>query len=1230
LNREIFEAGIENHTCEGMASLFIRIWKDSPDQMCYARMIFDRDGAPADYIFLDVNPAMEKTLGLNKEQVTGQRFTGLFPRHDPGWIRKCGDVVRTGRMLATEEHNSSQDAWYAVQVFALDSANEFITICHDVTERKRAEETLRASEEKYRTLFNSIDEGFCVIEVLFDDNDRPLDYRFLEMNQAFKRQTGLVDATGRCMREMAPEHEQHWFDIYGRIALTGEPARFQNPADALGFYYDVYAFRVGKPAQRQVGILFNDIAERKRDEEALRESEERQTFLLNLSDAVRPLSDPVEIQGAVARAVMEYFGADRCYYCEIENDKVIIRRDASRGDLSSIVGVYPLNSLPVHKSLVDAGLPIIVPNVRTTGLVDKELRQLCIQLKVISYLGIPVIKDEKPVGLLCITQASPRSWTAAQVALAKDIAERIWATVKRAVAEEALRASEERFRGFIETAGEGIVESDAGGRIVFVNKQMAHMLGCTENELVGRMGLEFTAEDQAEQALEARQGLAAGVNITREHKLRHKDGSIVWTLCNATPLYDGRGRYRGSLAMHADITRRKRVEEEKQVLLNALQVEKDRLSVLISNIPDEVWFTDNRGNVVITNQSTREEFNSSYQGLNAAEILASLEITCADGNPLPVAKAPLLRAVKGEEIINHEEIIRTPVNNKLRHRQVNAAPVRDNDGNIIGAVAIARDITEQKRAEKEHAMNRLDKISTLYVNNGDLSAILNEILEMAISFTGTDMGNIQLLDAESGLLRIMAHHGFKQPFLDFFTTVGHGTATCGTALHRGERVIVEDVTRSPIFAGTPALDVLLAAGVRAVQSTPLVSRSGRLMGMLSTHFRSPHIPEEHDLQLVDLLAHQAADVIERKKSEEALRRSEEHFSMIFNNSPDMIIIINQETDKFVDVNRRFTEVLGYAREEVIGRTLQELNYLMDLQQQEQKHKSGNLMGNEMVLQSKSGQLINVLFSMEVAEIGLNKQKIIIFKDITKIKEMESEITRLDRLNLVGEMAAGIGHEVRNPMTTVRGFLQFLGKKERHAGDREIFELMIEELDRANSIISEFLSLARNKAVNLEKKDLNKILKVILPLLQADGLVTDKYVHLKTRKTPRLLIDEKEIRQLVLNLVHNGLQAMEPGKTLTLETFVDEDDVVLAVKDQGSGIPGEIIDKIGTPFFTTKDTGTGLGLAICFSIVARHNARMDYETSTEGTTFYVHFPTKAVQRLSEMEISDRGGGVEKLF
>jgi len=130
----------------------------------------------------------------------------------------------------------------------------------------RLEEELRESQEHYRTLFDTMIEGFCVIEMIFDDADKPVDYRFLEINPAFEERTGLHGAQGKLMRELAPDHEQHWFDIYGKVALTGEPARFMAPAEALGRYYDVSAFRVGEPDSRQVAILFDDISERHRAE----------------------------------------------------------------------------------------------------------------------------------------------------------------------------------------------------------------------------------------------------------------------------------------------------------------------------------------------------------------------------------------------------------------------------------------------------------------------------------------------------------------------------------------------------------------------------------------------------------------------------------------------------------------------------------------------------------------------------------------------------------------------------------------------------------------------------------------------------------------------------------------------------------------------------------------------------------------------------------------------------
>jgi len=143
----------------------------------------------------------------------------------------------------------------------------------------RAEEAVSRSEAQYRTLFDTMTEGFCIIEVLFDVNERPVDYRFLEINPAFERQTGLHQAQGKLMRDLAPEHEAHWFEIYGKVALTGEPTSFIHEARALGRWYDVSAYRVGGGESRKVAIIFNDISETKRSEEALQESERRYSAL---------------------------------------------------------------------------------------------------------------------------------------------------------------------------------------------------------------------------------------------------------------------------------------------------------------------------------------------------------------------------------------------------------------------------------------------------------------------------------------------------------------------------------------------------------------------------------------------------------------------------------------------------------------------------------------------------------------------------------------------------------------------------------------------------------------------------------------------------------------------------------------------------------------------------------------------------------------------------------------
>src|SRR4051794_27365477 len=153
-----------------------------------------------------------------------------------------------------------------------------------------ARRALRASEARYRTLFDSMDEGFCVIDIIFDAHERPVDYRFVEVNPAFEKQTGLKNAQGASIRELAPLHEQFWYDTYGRIALSGEPARFEHRAAALHHFYEVYAFPVEHPKQRRVGVLFKDITERKTAEATLRNSERRLAVELEAARRLQAVS----------------------------------------------------------------------------------------------------------------------------------------------------------------------------------------------------------------------------------------------------------------------------------------------------------------------------------------------------------------------------------------------------------------------------------------------------------------------------------------------------------------------------------------------------------------------------------------------------------------------------------------------------------------------------------------------------------------------------------------------------------------------------------------------------------------------------------------------------------------------------------------------------------------------------------------------------------------------------
>jgi len=355
-----------------------------------------------------------------------------------------------------------------------------------------------------------------------------------------------------------------------------------------------------------------------------------------------------------------------------------------------------------------------------------------------------------------------------------------------------------------------------------------------------------------------------------------------------------------------------------------------------------------------------------------------------------------------------------------------------------------------------------------------------------------------------------------------------------------------------------------------------------------------------------------SDIWEKAENRIPLVNSEGIYYKIFNLSPSMMAIYCLEDDlRYHDVNRKFCQITGYSKEEVIHKSVKDLkiiDYNVFGSLEPLLKREGKIDPVEIKFYDRLGNEHAGILSAEVLELNKEKYLLCACKDISELKKMEQEIARLDRLNIVGELAACIGHEVRNPMTAVNGFLQMFCKKEEYKQDREIFELMIEELNRANQIITDFLSLAKEKQSNLEINNLNKIIEKLSPLIISKAVSEDKVVEFSYGETPDIFLDEKEIRQLVFNLVQNGLDVIESGKKITVATYCQDNEVILAIRDQGPGISGEILEKIGTPFFTTKEKGTGLGLCVCYNIAARHNARIDIDTGENGTCFYIKFKT----------------------
>jgi PAS domain S-box-containing protein len=363
-----------------------------------------------------------------------------------------------------------------------------------------------------------------------------------------------------------------------------------------------------------------------------------------------------------------------------------------------------------------------------------------------------------------------------------------------------------------------------------------------------------------------------------EIRFRHfKTGAAIWMTYDVFFLSDESGKATGLATVSRDITEAKLAEA-------AVRASERRFRAIFNHHFEYSALLNPSECIVEISDSV---FRGT--GIEPAEVIGKPFLDGPWWRDLPDMRAQWRRQFK-EAITqpgpSHGEAAYHTRDGELRYAINTVTAIRDEAGKLEHLLLEGIDITERKRAEEQlardlDAMTHLQRLSAVSVRDGGLEPILFEILDAAIEISAADFGSIQLLDPVSGDLRLVVHRGFEAWWLEFWDSVGKGKGACGTALERKERIVVEDVEQDSIFVGTPALDIQRKAGVRSVQSTPLVSRSGQVVGMFSTHYRKPGRPNDHTLRLLDLLARQAAELIEHAQSDVALRQ----FSVLFSTSP---------------------------------------------------------------------------------------------------------------------------------------------------------------------------------------------------------------------------------------------------------------------------------------------------------------------------------------------------------
>ena len=366
--------------------------------------------------------------------------------------------------------------------------------------------------------------------------------------------------------------------------------------------------------------------------------------------------------------------------------------------------------------------------------------------------------------------------------------------------------------------------------------------------------------------------------------------------------------------------------------------------------------------------------------------------------------------------------------------------------------------------------------------------------------------------------------------------------------------------------------------------------------------------QERHIQLV------CHDVTERKKRENCLRESEQRYRDLLRRLPEGVIIHSNAV--VIYANQAACNILrAESEQELLGRNIFEF-----------VHPDNLVAARKWIFDNRSWppdaeyeecKIVCVDGETRDAEVTSNEvfewngDTVIqtVFRDVTERKRREQFLRQSDKLSAVGQLAAGVAHEIRNPLTTLIGFTQLMPEKPERM--QEYCKIMYDELTRIRDIVNEFMSLSKPQVIRFQHQSVNTLLSDLIPIIQSAAILSNVDIHAELdEELPPVLVDANQLKQVFLNLMKNAIEAMPDGGTLSIRTMMHRDLVYIRFTDTGIGIPEDKIRRLGEPFYTTKESGTGLGIMVSYRIIQAHGGRMYFTSQVgSGTSVHIELPVR---------------------